>query len=134
MLRDLLNSKDIHGNQDTRRFYRNTVSTFKPDTRLHAKKYKFLHCPVVELHGSRYLACVKSGNDSILIETDARLKGLVVVAEMDSSIYSEALQEGLAQIKHHVQSRRSSSSKKAKQPDLLDEKPKKKVTRKKSEK
>jgi hypothetical protein len=106
MLKDIINATDIAGKDVFRKSFESTVATFDPDTRLHTKRYAFEHSPVVDLHGKRFLACVKRGTDALLVETDSELKNLVVVAVMDTSIYSDALAEGVAQIKHHLSAKR----------------------------
>jgi len=102
MLTDVINGIDINGENDTRMKFVNTVATFKVDKRLFTREYKFEHHKVINLHGKRYLACVKRGALAMLVEADASADKIIVCAEMDSSIYSDALVEALAQIKMHV--------------------------------
>lgn len=106
MLKDLIIAKDIDCKDVTRKSFESAVATFNLDTRLHTKQYKFEHSPVVDLHGKRFLACVKHGADALLVETDSTLKNVICVAVMDTSIYSDALAEGIAQIKQHVGAKR----------------------------
>lgn len=113
MLKNIIDAKDIDGKDVFRKSFMSSVDTFDPDTRAHAKQYVLEHHYVTELHGKRYLACVKRGNDAMLIETNATGKNIVVVAVMDTSIYSNAIAEGIAQIKHHVHSKRKRVAAKA---------------------
>lgn len=102
MLKDIIDAKDINGNDVFRKSFENNVNAFKADTRKRAKQFTLEHHEVVNLHGGRYLACVKRDSDAMLIETNAKGKDLVVVAVMCTSIYSKALAEGIAQIKAYV--------------------------------
>lgn len=102
MLTDVINGIDINGDNNTRVKFANTVATFKVDKRLFTREYKFEHHKVVSLHGKRFLSCVKRGQYAMLVEADADAENFIVCAEMDSSIYSDALAEALAQIKMHV--------------------------------
>lgn len=108
MLKDIIDAKDINDKDVMRKSFESTVASFKPDTRVHTKRYELEHHAVVELHGGRYVACVKRGEDALLIETNAKGKKTIVLAVMDTSIYSTAIAEGHAQIKHHVRSTRKS--------------------------
>lgn len=113
MLKDIIAAKDINDNDVMRKSFQNCVASFKPDTRVHTKRYALEHHGVVELHGKRYVACVKRGEDALLIESDVKGKDTVVLAVMDTSIYSQAIAEGREQIKFHVRSKRGKTISKA---------------------
>lgn len=102
MLTHVINGIDINGENNIRAKFASAVATFKVDKRLFTKEYKFEHHKVVNLHGKRYLSCVKRGQYAMLVEANADAEQIIVCAEMDSSIYSDALVEALAQIKMHV--------------------------------
>lgn len=111
MLKDLQNAKDIEGNDIFRKCFNSTVDTFKPDERVRSKNFKYEHHHVADLHGNRFLACVKHKSGALLIEGDATAtkKSLVVVASLDMSIYAEMLAEGREQIKRHNKAKRKAS-------------------------
>lgn len=111
MLKDLQNARDIEGNDIFRKCFNSVVADFKPDERVRSKSFKYEHHHVVDLHGNRFLACVKHKGGALLIESDATAtkKSMVVVASLDMSIYAEVLAEGREQIKRHNKAKRKSA-------------------------
>lgn len=103
MLKDVIDGVNLEGENHTRQKFLNTIKEFTERNKFPTKRvYQFQHHNVFELHGARFLACVKHGESALLVESDAKGNKLVVLSDMDTSIYSQALAEGNDAIRQHV--------------------------------
>lgn len=103
MLADLITGTDLLGNNNTRQKFRNAVDVFKVDTRKPAKNFVHVAHAVCDLHGARFLACVKNADDSaLLLEADEKGECEIVMADTGHLHYSSMLNEARLQLEAHL--------------------------------
>lgn len=104
MLADLISGDDLLGNNHTRRKFQNTVAEFKRDHRKATTSgFHYLHHYVVELHGGRWLICVKTeSGDALLFEALADGTKEFVVADGNYTEYTGMLNEARAHLRCHI--------------------------------
>jgi hypothetical protein len=106
MLADLISGDDLLGNNHTRRKFQNTVAEFKLDTGKTVTGFHHQHHNVVELHGSRWLVCVKDASgDALLFEALADGTKEFVVADGNYKEYTGMLNEARARLRCHIAAR-----------------------------
>lgn len=104
MLADLISGDDLLGNNHTRRKFQNTVAEFKRDERkATVSGFHFQHHHVVELHGGRWLICVKNeAGEALLFEAEADGTKQVVLADGNYTDYQGMLNEARAHLRCHI--------------------------------
>lgn len=104
MLHDLITGTDLNGENKTRQKFLNSVATFKVDKRQHTKEFLFQHHHVADLHGDRFLVCVKDSESgaAMLYEDGAKVDDPIVISDVHPLKYSAMRAEASAQLKNHL--------------------------------
>lgn len=105
MLTHVINGTDLTGENHTRQKFLNSVATFKADKRTHTKEFAFQHHHVAELHGNRYLVCVKDAESgAALLYEDGVKAGVdpIVISDAHPLKYTDMRNEAAAQLTAHL--------------------------------
>uniref|UniRef100_A0AB39CE75 Uncharacterized protein n=1 Tax=Pseudomonas phage HRDY3 TaxID=3236930 RepID=A0AB39CE75_9VIRU len=105
MLKSSMENPDINGNVYTRQRILSNASNFKPDRRRTAKDFTFQHHHVIELHGARYLVCVKDPETGavLLLEAGAELENEYAISDCHALKFSAMRTEAKLQLSQHIQ-------------------------------
>lgn len=107
MLADLISGSNLLGDNHTRLKFQSTVATFKRDTGKTVTGFYFEHHNVVELHGARWLVCVKTKcGDALLFEALEDGTQQVVLADGNYTEYQGMLNEARARLRCHIAARK----------------------------
>lgn len=113
MLKGSMENPDINGNTFTRQRMHNSANSFKIDRRKFSQHYKFVPHHVIELHGARYLVCVRDADSGavMLYESSALNDTPYAITDCHPLKYTEMLAEAREQLTAHLWRKMESAQK-----------------------
>ena len=109
MLKNVMNATDINGNDITRKSFKASANEFY--TLPQPIGAKFIPHEIVELHGDRFAACLRFEQSVMLVETSLDQTNVLVMSDMDTSIYSDAKAEAIAQLDAYIKAKQPPAKK-----------------------